>query len=401
MTLEEIDELLADWKKKLDLVGQNLIDLHGLPTYQQLAGVSGFSKAQLVGVTQARVTPALEAMNDLFGYFDLLVKTIAQAIQLRSSIPRFLGSQQKLQEIEQILTKPSIQLAVVQTPLAERGLLTAAETSSAIAPQELLVLMTNAYDVAKQMVLAVDEAWSRLQPMLSNAEVEIQKLQNLANSLGVDSLQELSDLHQKITSLRDTIDSDPLKGSADFTREIQPQIARVKSYLEQVAKQQQLLKESFARAHQLQAQLIELHRQATDAFAESTLKVVDHSKLQKPLATELIVALSSWLSRLETKFAEGLVNPVQVGMENWTAKVKEYIAAVEVAYAANKAPLQTRAELRGRLEALKAKALARGRAEDATLAELAVQAQQLLYTRPTPLDRAADLVSQYEKRLNV
>ncbi len=401
MTLEEIDKLLADWKKKLDLVGQNLIDLHGLPTYQRLAGVSGFSKAQLVGVTQARVTSALEVMNDLFGYFDLLVQTLAQATQLRSSISRFLASQQKLQEIEQILTKPSIQLPVVQTPLAERGLLTAAETSRAIAPQELLVRMTNAYDVAKQVVLAVDEAWSRLEPMLSHAEIEIQKLQKLADSLGVDSLQELSDLHQKITALRDIIDNDPLRGSADFTREIQPQIARVKSSLEQVAKQQQLLKESFASAHQLQSQLIELHRQATDAFAESTLKVVDHSKLQKPLAIEQIEALSSWLNRLETKFAEGLVHPVQVGLENWTTKGKEYFAAVEAAYAANKAPLQTRAELRGRLEALKAKALARGQAEDTTLTELAFQAQQLLYTRPTPLDRAEQLVSQYEKRLNV
>jgi hypothetical protein len=39
-------------------------------------------------------------------------------------------------------------------------------------------------------------------------------------------------------------------------------------------------------------------------------------------------------------------------------------------------------------------------AEDATLTELAKEAKQLLYTRPTPLEKAAELVSQYEKRLN-
>ena len=400
MTLEEIDKLLADWKKKIDLVGQNLIDLHGLPTYQRLTGVSDHSATQMTGVTQGRLRPALEAMNDLFGYFDLLVKTVDKATQLRALIiPRFLRSPQKLQEIEQLLTLPSIQLTVIQTPLAERGLLSAAETSNAIAPQELLVLMTNTFNVVKEVVLAVDEAWSRLQPLLVEAQAEIQQLQKFADSLLLDSLKELSDVSQKITSLRDRIESDPLGVSADFTTEIQPQIARVRNFLEQIAKQQQLLRLSFARAHQLQSQLVELHRLCDAAFTESTLKVVDHSVLQTPLANEQIEALSSWLSRLETKFAEGLVNPVQVGLENWTAKVKEYITAVEKAYAANKAPLETRAELRGRLEALKAKALARGLAEDATLTELAILAQQLLYSQPTPLDKAAQLVSQYEKRL--
>lgn len=400
MTLDEIDQLLADWNKKIDLVSQNLIDLHGLPTYQRLAGVETRHVASLQGVTHARVSPALEAMNDLFGYFDLLVNTINQANQLRSSIPRFLGSQQKLQEIERILTTPSIQLAVVQTPLAQRSLLSAAQISNAIAPQDLLLLMTNAFDVALAVVLAVDEAWTRLQPMLSKAQAEIEHLQKLANSLGVDSLPELCDATQKINFLRNRIETDPLGVREDFTTEIQPQIEQVKTTLEELAKQQINIRESFAQAYQLQAQLLELHRQASVAFQDSTLKVVDHSTLQTPLANEQIDALCAWLKRLETKFNEGLINPIQVGLENWTAKVKEYIVVTQKVYAANKAPLETRAELRGRLDALKAKALARGRAEDSTLAELAIQAQQLLYTQPTPLDKAAELVSQYEKRLN-
>ncbi|MBO3460520.1 hypothetical protein G7B40_000800 [Aetokthonos hydrillicola Thurmond2011] len=400
MNLEEIDKLLADWKKKIDLVSQNLIDLHGLPTYQRLAGVSGFSKVQLTGVTQARVTSALEAMNDLFGYFDLLVKTINQAAEIRASIPRFLGSPQKLQEIEQILTKPSIQLAVVHTPLANRGLLTAAQTTNAIAPQKLLVLMMNAYDAAKQVVLAVDEAWCRLQPLLSYTEDEIHKLQTLANFLKINSLQELPVIREKISSLRLDIERDPLGVRADFAKEIYPQIAQIKLFLQQAAKQQDLLRKNFAIAHQLQSQLLELHSNATAAFDESTLKVIEHSMLQKPLAIEEIEALSSWLRRLETKFVEGSVKPVEVGLENWTIKAKQYIASVEAVYLANKAPLDTRAELRGRLEALKAKALARGRVEDTILSELASQAHQLLYTRPTPLNKAAELVSQYEKRLN-
>jgi hypothetical protein len=36
--LEEIDQMLADWKVKLDLISQNLMDLCGLLTYQRLSG---------------------------------------------------------------------------------------------------------------------------------------------------------------------------------------------------------------------------------------------------------------------------------------------------------------------------------------------------------------------------
>jgi hypothetical protein len=400
VNLEQIDRLLADWKTKIDLVSQNLIDLHGLPSYQRLAGSSGFPQVELTGVTRARVTPALEAMHTLFQHFDLLLVTVNKAVELRKQIPRFLGSEQKIYKIEEILTGASIQLAVVQIPLAQRGLLSAATTATAIAPLELLAAMTNAFDVAKDAVLAVDEVWLRLEPNLTNAEAEIISLQMLADSLGQGSSSELVAARQAIAALRTSLESDPLGVSADFEREIKPLIARVKANLEQLVKQQNQIREGLKIAHHLLNHLIELHVQAETAFTESQEKVADYSTLQTPLIQEQIDALSQWLTRLETKFAKGIVTPVRVGLENWIAKVKEYIAAEERAYTANRAPLETRQELRGRLDALKAKALARGLAEDAHLSELAENAKQLLYTRPTPLDKAAELVSQYEKRLN-
>ena len=74
-------------------------------------------------------------MNELFQHFKLLLNTLNRAAKLRKQIPRFLASEQKIQEIEQILIKPSIQLSSVQTPLAHRGLLTAGETANARSPR--------------------------------------------------------------------------------------------------------------------------------------------------------------------------------------------------------------------------------------------------------------------------
>lgn len=400
VNLEQIDQLLADWKKKIDLVSQNLIDFNSFPTYQRLSGAYGFPNVQLTGITQAQVTPAVEAMNDLFQHFDLLRNTVDQANQLRKQISWFLGSEQKVNQIEQLLTGPSIQLPCVHTPLAQRGLLSAAQTANAIAPETLLMVMTNAFQVAKDVVLAVDQAWERLEPALVNAEVEIVSLQKLADSLAVGSLSELATVRQRIVALREQIDSDPLGVQADFDKEIEPQLVQVRAKLKQLVQQQTQIRDNLAIADQQLKTLLELHAIATAAFRESQEKVTDHSTLQTPLASEQIDALSQWLTRLETKFSEGLLNPVLVGLENWTIKVKQYIEAQKTACTANKAPLAARAELRGRLDALKAKALAWGLAEDTVLVKLAETAKQLLYTRPTPLDQATELVSQYEKRLN-
>ncbi|MGE5655502.1 MAG: hypothetical protein ACM37W_02590 [Actinomycetota bacterium] len=400
MTLEKIDQLLAEWKQKIDLVSQNLLDLQSLPTYQKLTGELGFPKVKLRGMTEARVTPALAAMNDLFQHFDLLLVTVERATELRKQVPRFLGSEQKCREIEQILTGPSIQLSVVSTPLAQRGLLSAAETTQAIAPKQLLEVMMEAFQVARDAVLAVDEAWLQLEPAIASAQTEITSLQKLADSLGQGTLSELVLTEKKITSLRQLIESDPLSAKADFAREIQPLILRVKTTLSVLVQQRNQIQNDLVTAHQLLNQLIELHRQAEIAFAESQEKVVDHSMLKTPLKPEQIDALSQWLARLEIKFSEGLLNPVRVGLENWTLKARESVATEEKAYAANQAPLDMRMELRGRLEALQAKALGRGLAEDAILSELAEAAKKLLYSRPTPLEQAADLITQYEKRLN-
>jgi hypothetical protein len=187
---------------------------------------------------------------------------------------------------------------------------------------------------------------------------------------------------------------------ADFDKEIEPLLSQVRAKLRQLVQQQTQIRDNLAIADQQLKMLLELHAIATAAFRESQEKVTDHSTLQTPLASEQIDALSQWLTRLETKFSEGLLNPVLVGLENWTIKVKQYIEAQKTACTANQAPLAARAELRGRLDALQAKALAWGLAEDAVLVKLAETAKQLLYTRPTPLDQATELVSQYEKRLN-
>ena len=397
--LEEIDQMLADWKVKLDLISQNLMDLCGLLTYQRLSGASGFSPIQLTGITKNKVNPALDALNELLQHFDLLSQTIDKARSLRAAMPRFLGADQKAQEIFQLLNQASIQLPTTTTPLAQRELLTAAEITRKITPLQLLVAMVNTFQIVKETILAVDLIWLDLEPQLDLAEAEIANLQRQEGLLGVIDLRGLELSRQTLASLRDRIESDPLGASTSFD-EINRQIAKMRGDIEQFVQAKAKLQAGFTNAHTLLQQLITLNQEAIAAFEETQEKITDCTSIAPPLPLEQIEAMGQWLQRLETKLKEGLTSSVSIGLENFTAKVNEYIAITKNAIAANRLLLQTRQELRGRLDALTAKATAKGHAEDMQLAKLAEQAKQLLYTRPTPLKQAEETVKQYETMLN-
>lgn len=400
MNVEQIDRLLAQWKLNLDRISQNLIDLHGLPTYQQLTAMP--SDVELIGKTRAKVVPAVSAMNDLFQNFDLLVKTIDRAVMIRKQVPKFLSSsaESELREIEYLLTGNSIQLGEQQIPLAQRDLLSAAQTQNAIAPAKLLEVMTAAFQVAKDVVVAVETAQSHLAAELTRAQTEMRSIQTLADSLGVRTSNELAVAQQNLLDFGDRIICDPLGVSDEFEREIEPIIIRSRQYLEEIGRQKASVKQELFQAHQLLQNLIHLNQQHQTIFAEYQEKITEAATRSQPLADEQIEALNQWLDRLDIKFKEGIFQPVKIGLQNWRLRTQEYLSAQQQAYTDNQTALEMRQELRGRLQALQAKALAKGMAENEQLSQIAQQAKNLLYTRPTPLERATQLVSEYEKLLN-
>jgi len=399
VTLADLDRLLADWQQRIEVIAQNLTELDGLPTYQRLAGTSGYPQAQLTGISAARVAPALEAMGVLFQHFGLLAHTVEQASALRKQLSWFWPASQKLHDIIDLLTGPSIQLPEVHVDLAHRDLLTAAATTQMVTPEQLLAAMTHAFEVVKNTIYAVDSAWQHLEPQLARVDAEIQELQILAETLDMRDLAELLAARQQLRALRGLVDNDPLAARADLDGELTPLLVQARTTLQQRAAQRTQLHNDMLRARTLLERLRVIHQQATEALAESQVKVVTQTSPQPPMTQETLEALAQWLQRLERTWAEGHWVPVRVGIHNWLARAQACLALEEQVAAACRAPLELRQELRGRLQALKAKAVACGLAEEAALVSLAEQATQLLYMRPTPVDRAAELVAAYEARL--
>jgi hypothetical protein len=399
MTLEQIDDALADWDNKLQLASDNLMALTCLTAYQRLKGEGGWPRAQVTGDTAARALPALEGMQELWSHYSLFHDVVQRAKDLRNSLSMLLPSRGTLAEIERLLRGPSIKLPPVATLLEQRGLLTASEVSESVTPERLLGVMNHLFQQARDAVTAVDAAWNRLPEIVAQHETELSELEAAASSLGDGVVAELASARRCLTALKEMADTDPLAavGRCD---DLMPILRAARSRLDEQVKDRDGVRAEMVAARDLLKGMDKAQRQAREACAECMVKVhLDGDALPTPPDDAPALELEAWLAKLEATIAEGKYRPARIGLERWMATAKQHLATAEDARRAGERLLRERRDLRGLLDALRAKASACGRSEDGELAALMNEAWLLLHSRPTPLPRARHLVAEYQKRL--
>jgi len=213
---------------------------------------------------------------------------------------------------------------------------------------------------------------------------------------------ELLGAEARIKQIRKEIDQDPLKARSAFTTSIEPLLARLRKELEEAVRAQNEARQGLEKARDAFRKLVDTNTQAVAAAGDSQTKVApnDLAALRTPVDQATMDALGKWLDTLGAKINEGLAKPVLIGLDRWKVQAAQASRTADLALAANRAPTNERRELRGRLQALKAKAQAMGLAEKTELSDLATRASKLLYDKPTPLTEARDLVRQFERSLN-
>jgi hypothetical protein len=87
-------------------------------------------------------------------------------------------------------------------------------------------------------------------------------------------------------------------------------------------------------------------------------------------------------------------------LDGWTDRTKTLLAEAERVLRANQAPIEARNQLRALLEAYQVKASRLGAIEDPQLEQIFGRAHGALYTAPTDLAMAAQLVRRYQELLN-
>ena len=400
MTLQEIDEALAAWNRRLTAMADNLMSLQSESTYRVLTGSGGAAKVQIAGETAARVEPALAAMRAIFEQFGVLHATIDRAAKIRESLPALFGGDEKIAEIHHLLFGRSVEPPAVDVPFAHRTLLSGAPSPQRLTLEELLAPMMRAFADARDSVLAVDRAWQEIAVRVGRAEEQIQQLDTRAQSAGCapgsGAAVALASASAVLAQSNEQLRVDPLGAMARFHSQVEPSFARLRDLVEAAERAHGELQ----RAHIVVESLAAVHREALEAAAEAKAKIAPNKALPQPVAEEKLTRLRDWLDQLDRRWSEGAQETVAAGLRNWHDAAcvvgKEDAAARDLSRAA----VEARRELRGRLEALKAKARAMGVAEQASIAAIATEAESVLASKPTDLERAAAGVAAYAGAVN-
>ena len=390
---------LAAWQDRLALVSRNLGEINELPA---LASIKARLRAKpdfYAGDTAPRVSDALAALDDLWKDYLLLNALIDQANALHRQSGLFHDHES---EIRELLHGRSITLPTTHVPLAERSLLTSAERADKVTPDELLAAMDALFALAKNAVLEVEQAETRLRPRLDALLVTTRQLAARADALGFDAA-EIAAFAVPFESLGTMLTADPM-GAGKKLRDGEASLAQWCARLELAERERGALEAVFATAAKALEELRQVSKQAHEAYENSSSKIAGHSALPRPVEVSIIVQLGTWLDVLDANRKRGDWRAAKAGLDKWMAACATHREAERRTLAANLAPIAEREELRGRLKALRVKANAhieRGIRLDAQAARLGDEAKDILYSRPADLNKAAALLGAYETALNL
>jgi hypothetical protein len=385
------DTELARLEKAVAAIAANLVELDQNPDRQQLGRI------KLTGRTATLWTDAGDALARLWQGHRQLGEVIARAKALRGQ--RRMNDADRAAYQHEVLGS-SITLSTATVPLAQRGLLGSGQVVSTCTPAELLAAMESAFNTAVAVVTGAGEAWRRATPAAADAADALLRIRDLTRQTGAGALAAeanrlLDEADRLLGDLTGVLLSDPLGADLSGLDRVRTLIARADAERTSAAELRASLTQRLRDARSLVAE-IEAEQQAADAardavagrFPDRSIIVVRGNDPRPELAAiDALAAAGHW----------ALISP---RLSAWNRQARERLENLRSARARNAGLLAERNELRGRLDAFRAKALSRGLGEDATLNPLAQTARDALYQAPCDLAVARAAVDAYQDALS-
>jgi hypothetical protein len=391
MSRDEIDRRLERLKGERAQITQVLLELEAHQGYQLLKGT------RLTGVTERRWIDINGRMATLWKLFDAHGKVLGEAEELRARHTK--PGQVQLAELTRLLTGTSVELVSAEIPLEERTLL--GPTGEWLTLEGVVQRMTPLYEETAGMVASTDEIWSALLTRLGEVEETARAVEALHGSLAIRE-PDFDRIAGLLAAVGETARSDPLSlssdGRADTSRidEIGRDLAALRGRLEDAVR---IRDEHDERARGITA-AIELVETAEHEAAQARETVL--AKIASPALPDLPALSASLRDRLAA--LEGLRRDGRWLELATRAAELERTVATALGQARETTGLMTglldrREELRGRLDAYKAKAGRLGLAEDTALTELHQRAHDLLWTSPCDLRGATVTLADYQRAI--
>ncbi|MEV7790731.1 hypothetical protein AB0O68_01945 [Streptomyces sp. NPDC087512] len=407
MDRDEVDRALARLGAEHEAIETSLLAL------QDHAGRRLLEGAELTGVTRERWAAAEASITLLWAYFDAYSGTLRTAREIRAR--RRWSSREDLAELTELLRGEAVTVAgsaaTANAPTAHGGPGRLSERYSLAA---LVDRMNELYASSLDLVVAADAVWSALPARIDLLAAELGRTRRLAHSVGVrpgehPAGDDLERITRTLTKLRERVVSDPLafwlptEGSsapgggrpdtAVYDREARA-LEDVRREIDAVLAVRQDAEQRIVRLRDVLSRADRTLAEARTARGEVLAKI---AATEVPVVSGPPTALQEQLAAAAEYRRHAQWHRLSPLLESLEEKAEEELLRARESLSAVTAPLAVRAELRGRLDAYKAKVARLGFAEDPELVEKYEKARRMLWSAPCDLRVAEQAVLRYQR----
>jgi len=395
-TRQEAQAALDKAVAERDTIQGNLLDLDGSFGKQLLSG------ANLAGESRQRWDTAAATLAGLWETFSAYSAVIDQATQLMTTVKdRELGS------VIALLSGPSVRLSRGPAPLGRRDL--ADGGVDMLTVPAAVAQMRREFSKVTDVVAAAEAVWGEVGGLLDQAGTDLSRAAALVAGLADDSLSaRVAEVSSELSAQRATLNTDPLSlwqdgsdrrnGHADTSaaKRVRDHVAAVVAEVDSVAKVRDGARQRIDAVAGAQATAVAAWQDALAARQRVAVKIADGFLPPVPGAYQGTAVDRASLDGLASAGQwQRLSAEIDRAERGLAAETAAYRKAADDAESA----LSRREELRGMLQAYKAKAARLGGAEDFDLTERYDAARELLWTAPCDLGAAADAVAAYQQAI--
>lgn len=390
MSREQAAEAVATAAAERDAIRANLLELDDSFGRKLLAG------ATLSGETKRRWDIASARLTSLWETFNAYSAVVDRAARLAAGVRR--ASDSRLPEITALLTGRSVRVPR-STPLARRELTGAGSVDCTIATavQE----MKREFATAADVVADTENVWNEVADRVQQVAASLAGARRQAGDVtGDDALETaLAAAEADLVQVRDVLSSDPLAfwqgGRADVARvgRLEERAAAAVTRAADVARLRENADAAIAAAARAVSAAGQARQDVLAAQDRARAKIAAAELSPPPELTALNGRLAALTGLKQAGRFPRLAAELRTVEEQAAACAAECRAAEQQAVAL----LDRRDELRGLLDAYRARALRLGAGQDADLAARYEHARELLWTAPCDLPSAAAAVTGYQQ----
>ena len=376
-----------------DQIQANLLELDASFGKRLLEGGS------LTGTTRLRWGAASAELASVWETFTSYTEVVRQAGEILDGTRHL--SPVLLTRVSELLTGPAVRVSGPLVPLAERKLTAGATSDDQVTLASAVQRMTAAFNQITDVVGATERVWNEVTERLDEIASVLGPAQQQADDVADAELSgALAAAEAELRRIRGVLTADPLSlwyddgvdmtGTDRVLRQARAAAARAG----EVAR---LKQDADRRIAEMAAKVATARTSETDAaqaIAEAQQKIAADQLPALPATTE---QLASRLAGLGAIKGAGRWQHLAAELEAIDNESAAAAAQWRAAGQAAQALLDRRNELRGLLDAYRAKAASRGAAENIELAALYQRARDLLRTGPCDLTNAGDAVRLYQR----